>query len=310
MPNTIHQLIIIGSGPAGLTAGIYAARANLNPLIIEGVKPGGQLMYTTAVENWPSQKTIMGPKLMMDMRAHAEHFGCQFISGDVSRVDFSQMPFTLWTNNDQMFKTQSVIIATGATPKRLGIPGEDHYWGKGVTTCAVCDGAFYKDKKVIIVGGGDTAMEDASFMTRFTNDIHIIQISDQLSASYPMQKKVLDNPIIKISYASTLSAIEGDGTKLTHATITNKKTGTSQKVAVDGIFVAIGLTPNTTIFKNQLAMNNYGYLTLNNYTSTSVNGIFAAGDVADDKYRQAITSAGTGCMAAMDAQRYLSNLLA
>lgn len=309
MADTIHKLLILGSGPAGLTAGIYASRADLHPIIIEGDRPGGQLMYTTVVENWPGETSIMGPKLMMNMRKHAESFGCKFIPGNASRVDFSQMPFTIWTDRDQIFKTQSIIIGTGATPKRMGIPGEDQYWGKGVTTCAVCDGAFYKDKKVIIVGGGDTAMEDASFMTRFTDDITLVQITDQLTASLPMQKRVLGNPKIKIIYSSTLSSIEGDGTTITDATITNKNTGESQKVSVDGIFVAIGFTPNTHIFNNQLSMNDYGYLTLRNYTATSVNGIFAAGDVADDTYRQAITSAGTGCMAALDAQRYLSDLL-
>ncbi len=309
MQNDIHELIILGSGPAGLTAGIYASRANLDPIIIEGAKPGGQLMYTSVVENWPGETSIMGPELMIKMRKHAEAFGCKFISGNASRVDFSQMPFTIWTDKDQMFKAQSVIITTGATPKRMGVPGEDQYWGKGVTTCAVCDGALYKDKKVIIVGGGDTAMEDASFMTRFTDDITIVQITDQLTASFPMQKRVLGNPKIKIIYSSTLSNVEGDGTKLSGATITNKNTGESQKVSVDGIFVAIGLTPNTHIFKDQLTMNDYGYLTVRNYTATSVDGIFAAGDVADAIYRQAITSAGTGCMASLDAQRYLSDLL-
>ncbi len=308
MPDQIHKLVIIGSGPAGLTAGIYASRANLNPIIIEGREPGGQLMGTSLVENWPSQTSIMGPKLMMDMRKHAQSFECTFVSGNASRVDFSQTPFTIWTDKKKMFKTQSVVIATGATPKRLGVPGEDKYWGKGVTTCAVCDGAFYKDKKVIVVGGGDTAMEDSSFMTRFTNDITIVQISEQLSASYPMQKRVLNHKDINIIYSSTITEIEGNDKKLTHATIKNAITGKIQKVEVDVIFVAIGLTPNTGIFKNQLAMNDYGYLEVSNHTHTSVKGIFTAGDVADARYRQAITSAGTGCMATLDAQWYLSDL--
>lgn len=305
MTNNIHDLIIVGSGPAGLTAALYAARANLHPLIIEGTAPGGQLMGTTAIENWPGNKSIMGPQLMMNMREHAQHFGTQFIAGAITRVDFSQRPFTLWTHKNQEFKARSVIIATGAEPKRLGCAGENEYWGKGVTTCAVCDGAFYKDRPVVIVGGGDTAMEDASFMTKFTKDITIVHILDKLTASHAMQQRVLNNPIIKIMYQSTVTEIHGNGKHVTEVIVTNQQTRQSQKLPTDAVFVAIGLTPNTSIFKGQLALDQYGYVIVNNHTKTSVEGVFAAGDVHDNRYRQAIVSAGAGCMAALDAERYL-----
>jgi thioredoxin reductase (NADPH) len=305
--NKTEKLIIIGSGPAGLTAGIYAARAHLNPVIIEGKKPGGQLMGTSYVENWPGEKKILGPTLMMNMKAHAEHFGCTFVSEDVVKVDFSHKPFKLWTHKDKEFHAQSVIIATGATPKRLGVPGEERYWGKGVTSCAVCDGAFYVDKKVIIVGGGDTAMEDAAFMTKFTKDITVVHIGDKLTASAAMQEKVLRNPDIKIIYNSTVTAINGNDTTVESAVITHQQTKEEKEVPVDGIFVAIGLNPQTTLFKGQLDLTPYGFMKITNHTNTSVQGVFAAGDVSDDRYRQAITSAGAGCMAALDAERYLAS---
>jgi len=305
---TIEKLIIIGSGPAGLTAGIYASRANITPLIIEGKNPGGQLMGTSFVENWPSQKSILGSKLMMDMRDHAKHFGCKFIGDEVVKVDFSKRPFTLWTSRNKELQAQAIIIATGAIPNRLNIPGETEYWGKGVTTCAVCDGAFYPDKKILIVGGGDTAMEDASFMTKFTNKITIVQIEDKLTASQAMQKRVLDNPDIKIIYNSTVTEFKGDGSHVTHAVITNKKTGKSEEMAFDGAFLAIGLRPNTEPFKGHIELNKWGYINVTNHTHTSVPGVFAAGDVEDYRYRQAITSAGSGCMAALDAERYLAGL--
>jgi thioredoxin reductase (NADPH) len=310
MKEKVHKLIIIGSGPAGLTAAIYAARANLEPLIIEGSEPGGQLMGTTAVENWPGNKSILGPTLMMNMREHAEHFNTQFVAGNVTKVDFKKKPFTLSTDQGMQFQAHTVIIATGAVPHKLGCPGEAEYWGKGVTTCAICDGAFYPNKKVLIVGGGDTAMEDASFMKKFTTDITIVQIHDKLTASYAMQQRVINDPDIKIIYHSTVSAIKGNGTHVTGVTITDQKTKKSIEIAIDGIFIAIGLKPSTNPFQDQLALTPYGYLCIENYTKTSVPGIFAAGDVSDDRYKQAITSAGIGCMAALDAERYLKELLA
>lgn len=306
MSTPIHPVIIIGSGPAGLTAGLYLGRANLAPLIIEGSNPGGQLMGTSYIENWPGNERVLGPDLMMRMREHTKHFGATFLSQTISQVDFSKRPFTLITHRGQELKAASVIIATGATPRRLGVPGEDTYWGKGVTTCAVCDGAFYPNKKVIIVGGGDTAMEDASFMTKFTSDITIVHILDKLTACHAMQERVLHNPKIKIIYSSTITAIEGNGSHVTQATITDQKTGEKTDVPVDAIFVAIGLTPNTQPFKNQLALTPYGYIAVTDHTKTSVPGVFVAGDVADDRYRQAITSAGAGCMAALDCERFLA----
>lgn len=307
--SVVHPLIIIGSGPAGLTAGIYAGRAKLNPIILDGSTPGGQLMGTSMVENWPGSTRIMGPELMINMRKQAVECGAQIISGTVVKAELTQgAPFRLWTDKGQELLCSSLIIATGATPKRLGSPGEDKYWGKGVTTCAVCDGAFYQGKKVIIVGGGDTAMEDASFMTKFTDDITVVHILDRLTASAAMQERVVQDPKIKIIYSSTLTEIKGDGSRVTAAVIQNTQTKETQEMAVDGIFVAIGLTPNTAPFKGQLAMNHYGYITVTNETATSIKGVFAAGDVTDDKYRQAITSAGSGCKAALDAERFLKTV--
>lgn len=305
--SSIHELIIIGSGPAGLTAGIYASRANIAPLIIEGKSPGGQLMGTSHVENWPGNKSILGPTLMMQIRDHAKHFGSQFLSEEVVKVDFSQRPFTLWTSRNKELKAHSIIIATGAIPNRLNCPGESEYWGKGVTTCAVCDGAFYPDKNILIVGGGDTAMEDASFMTKFTNKITIVQNMDKLTASAAMQKRVLENPDIKIIYKSTITEFKGNGSHVTSVIVKNQETGEMREMPFDGVFLAIGLRPSTEIFKGQLELNKWGYIEVKNHTRTSVEGVFAAGDVEDYRYRQAITSAGSGCMAALDAERYLKD---
>lgn len=305
MTNTVHNLIILGSGPAGLTAAIYTARGNLKPLVIDGGMPGGQLLGTTYVENWPGEKSILGPKLMQNMREHAQHFGTEFLSETITKVDFSKKPFTLWTDQDKQLQAHAIIIATGAVPNRLGCPGENEYWGKGVTVCAVCDGAFYADKKVLIVGGGDTAMEDASFLKKFTDKITIVQIGDKLTASYAMQQRVINDPAITIMYTSTVTEIHGNNGHVTGVTITNKKTNQTTTMDIDGVFVAIGLKPSTAIFKNQLAMNEYGYLEVKNNTESSVDGVFIAGDVADYRYRQAITAAGGGCMAALDVERYL-----
>lgn len=302
---SIAKLIIIGSGPAGLTAAIYASRANLNPLVIEGKDPGGQLMGTTYIENWPGTRSILGPQLMIDMRKQAQELGTTIVSGWVTKVDFSKKPFVLTTSQNKQFQAHCVIVATGATAKRLGCSGEDEYWGKGVTTCAVCDGAFYKDKPVVIIGGGDTAMEDASFMTNFTDKITLVHILDKLTASAAMQERVLNNPKIKIIYQSTVTEIKGDGKHVTGVTITHQKTKEKKALDVNAVFVAIGLNPNTELFKGQLALEKNGYLVLTNHTHTSVPGVFGAGDVADYRYRQAITSAGTGCMAALDAERYI-----
>ncbi len=305
---SIHQLIIIGSGPAGLTAAIYAARSNLNPLVIDGDTPGGQLITTTLVENWPGEKSILGPTLMTNMREHTQHVGTQFLAETVTKADFSQQPFTLWTNRGTQLKADAVIIATGTTPKKLECPGESEYWGKGITTCAICDGIFYPDKKVLIVGGGDTAMEDASFLKKFTKDITIVQILDKLTASYAMQQRVINDPDITIIYNSTVTEVRGNGKFITGVTITNQKTKKETKIAIEGVFIAIGLQPNSTPFKGQVTTDKWNYITAINQTKTSVEGVFVAGDVQDYRYRQAITSAGAGCMAALDAERYLNKI--
>lgn len=307
MKENQHSLVIIGSGPAGLTAAIYSARANLKPLIIEGPLPGGQLMGTSYVENWPGEKKILGPDLMQKMKEHAQEFDAKFLSENVVKVDFSKRPFKVWTKNKEL-EAQSVIITTGSTSKKLNCPGEQEYWGKGVTTCAVCDGAFYKDQPVIIVGGGDTAMEDASFMTKFTNDITIIHIHDKLTASFTMQQRVLNNPKIKIIYNSTVTEFRGDGNHVSEAVVTNKITNEQQILKTKAVFIAIGLNPNTAIFKNQLELDKIGYIIRkDNISKTSVEGIFVAGDAADPKYKQAIFSAGIGCAAALEAERFISS---
>ncbi len=305
MSITPRKLIIIGSGPAGLTAAIYSARANLQPLIIDGTEPGGQLMGTSMVENWPGEKQIMGPKLMMNMREHAKSFATEFLEESVVKVDFSKKPFTIWTDRKKELTAHAVILATGASPNRLGVPGEKEYWGKGVSTCAVCDAFFFKDKKVVIIGGGDTAMEEASFLRKFTKQVTIIQILDKLTASFAMQQRVINDPEIKIIYNSTVTKFQGNQERLTKISIKNQKTGTSHDMDIEGAFLAIGLTPNTKMFKGHIDLDKYGYITVKDHTKTSIEGIFAAGDVADYRYRQAITSAGSGCMAALDAERYL-----
>ncbi|BDC34678.1 thioredoxin reductase [Candidatus Dependentiae bacterium Noda2021] len=300
----VHSLIIIGSGPAGLTAAIYASRANLKPIVVEGKKPGGQLMNTTAVENWPGNISIMGPELMINMRKHAEHFGTRFISGEVTQVSLDSKPFIVKTAKEEL-KAHCIIIATGANSKLLGCPGEQDYWNKGVSTCAVCDGAFFQGKKVVIVGGGDTAMEDASFMLNFTDDITIVHIKSELTASHAMQQRVLNNKKITIIYDTTVTSIQGDGNKVTGVTLTNQKTHQTSTLPTDAVFIAIGLLPNTVPFKGKIDLNDYGYLIVHDHTKTSVEGVFAAGDVFDYRYRQAITASGSGCMAALDAERYI-----
>jgi thioredoxin reductase (NADPH) len=306
MENKVHKLIIVGSGPAGLTAAIYAARANLEPIVIDGDTPGGQLIKTSYVENWPGEKSILGPQLMMNMRDHAKQFGTQFVSGIVTKVDFSQKPFSITVDNKKTLQSHAVIIATGATPKRLGVPGEDRYWGKGVTTCAVCDGAFYKDRKVVVVGGGDTAMEDASFLKKFTKDITIVHILDKFTASHAMQERVINDPDIKVYYGSTVTEMHGDNQKVTGVTVTNQADGTTMRLEADGVFVAVGLSPNSAPFKEYIACNKGGWIEVTDQTRSNVEGVFVAGDVHDYRYRQAVTAAGAGCMAALDVERYLS----
>lgn len=305
--NRSHNLIIIGSGPAGLTAAIYAARANLEPLLFDGNKPGGQLMGTSYVENWPGVKSILGPELMMHMRDQAATLGTTFVGETIQRVSLQERPFTLTSTSGNTVYAHAIIIATGASPNLLGCPGEQEYWGKGVTTCAVCDAAFYKDKRVIVVGGGDSAMENASFLRKFTDKITIVHILDRLTASPAMQERVINDPAITIIYESTVSEIRGNGNQIQEVSIINKRDNSTSVLPTDGLFISIGLKPNTTPFKDQITLDKHGYIMVKEHTQTSIPGVFAAGDVQDFRYRQAITSAGSGCMAALDAYEYLKN---
>jgi thioredoxin reductase (NADPH) len=304
----VNKLIIIGSGPAGLTAAIYAARAQLSPLLFEGTKPGGQLMGTSMVENWPGENAILGPALMMKMRSQAKNLGTEFNSEavlSVTKTTEAGHYFTVTTPKNS-YQAKAVIIATGSTPRRLGCPGEDKLWGKGVTTCAVCDGAFYKDKPVVIIGGGDTAMEDASFMTKFTKNITVIHILDKLTASVAMQERVINNPDIKIIYNSTVVEFIGDG-HLRSVKCKNMQTKTESIIPAEAAFLAIGLTPNTSFLPPELQKTDYGHIIVEcDKSITSIEGLFACGDVTDAVYRQAIVAAGTGCKAALDAEKYLA----
>ncbi len=302
----IHDVVIIGSGPAGLSAAVYAARGKLSTVVLEGNQPGGQLMTTTAVENWPGNVSIQGPDLMFAMRDHATHYGAQLVTEAVTSVDFSTTPYTVTISSKKTFQGKTIIIATGSSNKKLGCPGEQEYFSKGVATCATCDAPFYRDKDVIVVGGGNTAVTEAEHLTHFAKSLTVVHILDALTANDPIKDKVLAHPKVKFLYTSTVKEITGDGTRVTTAHIENQKTKQVTQLATDGIFVAIGFTPNTQIFKGQLDLNEYGYLTITGHTHTSKPGIFAAGDVSDYRYRQAITSAGAGCMAALDAQAYLA----
>ncbi|KKQ32678.1 MAG: Tthioredoxin reductase [candidate division TM6 bacterium GW2011_GWF2_37_49] len=301
-----YDVVIIGAGPAGLTAGIYASRGKLNTMLIEGPLPGGQLMSTTAVENWPGNISIMGPELMINMREQAQKCGCNIMSASVTKVDFTKTPYTLYLDNGQEVHAAAVIVATGASHKKLGCPGEKEYFAKGVSVCATCDAPFFADKEVVIVGGGDSAMTEAEHLTHFVKKLTVVHILDKLTGKDPIKDKVLANTKVEVLYSSALKEIKGDEQKVTSIVIENQLNKSLKIIPADGVFVAIGLAPNTSIFKGQLDIDNYGYLVVTDHTKTSVEGIFAAGDVADYRYRQAVTSAGTGCMAALDCQAYLN----
>ena len=302
---TVENVIILGSGPAGLTAALYSSRANLKPLMIEGEEPGGQLMTTTEVENFPGfAKGVMGPELMQIMREQAERFGTRFLTRHATKVDLSQRPFKVFVG-EEVYSAETLIISTGASAKYLGLPNERQLIGKGVSACATCDGAFFRNVEVAIVGGGDTAMEEANFLTRFASKVHIIHRRDSFRASKIMADRVLANPKISVIWDTEVKEIVADKV-VTGLKLQNLKTKQLSDLKVDGVFMAIGHKPNTDIFKDQLKMNEVGYLlTEGKTTYTSVDGVFACGDVQDPVYRQAITAAGTGCMAAMDAERWL-----
>jgi thioredoxin reductase (NADPH) len=297
----MRQVVIIGSGPAGLTAALYAARANLSPLLIE------QLTTTTEVENFPGfSKGIMGPELMKEMRAQAERFGTEFLTGDVSAVDLKGKPFRLTIDGEQLVETAVLIIATGASPIRLGLPNEARLTGHGVSTCATCDGYFFRDKDLVVVGGGDSAVEEAIFLTKFARMVTLVHRRDKLRASKIMQDRAMKNDKIAFAWNSVVDNILGQD-RVTGARLKNIVTGASTDLPCDGVFVAIGHRPNTDLFAGQIDLDAQGYVLTSQGTATSVAGVFAAGDVQDKQYRQAVTAAGSGCMAAIDAERFLES---
>jgi len=304
-----RQVVIIGSGPAGLTAALYAARANLSPLVIEGFESGGQLMLTTMVENWPGYRDgIMGPDLMEEMRQQALRFGAEIVQGQVSAVDLSRRPFTVKTD-EESYATQALIVATGASAKWLGLPSERALVGRGVSSCATCDGAFFKERPIIVVGGGDTAMEEAIYLTRFASEVTVVHRRDRLRASKIMQDKAFTHPKIRFVWNSEVQEVRDvEKGEVSGIRVRNTLTGEVSELTADGLFVAIGHSPNTELFRGQIEMTPNGYIVTHAGTRTSVPGVFAAGDVQDSVYRQAITAAGSGCMAAIDAEKYLEGL--
>jgi len=312
-----HKLIILGSGPAGYTAAVYAARANLNPVLITGLQKGGQLTTTTDVDNWPGDvEGLQGPQLMERMEQHALRFNTEIIFDHITQVDLAQRPFKLMGDSENSYTCDALIIATGASAKYLGLPSEQEFMGKGVSACATCDGFFYRGKNVAVVGGGNTAVEEALYLSNIAAQVTLVHRRDSLRAEKILQDKLFEkqkNGNVRILWDSTLEKVLGDKQGVTGIEIKSVHTEEIQRLELDGVFIAIGHQPNTQIFENQLTMQSEGYIIVKgglngNATATSIPGVFAAGDVADHVYRQAVTSAGTGCMAALDAEKYLDGI--
>jgi len=303
----VREVIIIGGGPAGYTAALYAARANLNPLVIEGIAAGGQLMITSDVENYPGYpEGVLGPAMMEDFRVQAERFGAEFLREDVTRVDFSERPFRVWVDGEE-YRTKTVIVATGASARQLGLQSERDLQGRGVSYCAVCDAAFFRDKDVVVVGGGDSAMEEATFLTKFANKVTIVHRRDDFRASPIMLDRARANEKIEFITNAVVDEVLGEEGRVTGVRIRDVNTGETTELPAGGLFVAVGHDPNTGLFLDQLEHDQPGYLlTQLGSTATNIPGVFAAGDVVDHVYRQAVTAAGTGAMAALDAERFLA----
>lgn len=301
-----RKVIIIGTGPAGLTAAIYAGRADLKPLVMEGHEPGGQLTLTTEVENFPGfEHGVMGPELMMTMKKQASRFNAEFLSVMCTDIDLSKRPFTVTASNGNKYLAETVIISTGASAKWLGLPNEKELTGRGVSTCATCDGFFYRDKVVHVVGGGDTAMEDATFITKFAKKVYIVHRKDSLRASKAMQERAFQNPKIEFLWDTVVTEIKSNQSGVNAIVVENLKTGDKHERQTDGLFYAIGHTPNTSFLKGQITLDDHGFIKTKNGPETNVEGVFACGDVQDSYYRQAITAAGSGCQAAIKAERFL-----
>ena len=304
--NDVREIIVIGGGPAAFTAALYSSRANLNPLVIEGFAWGGQLMITSDVENYPGYPDgVLGPEMMQDLRRQAERFSTEFLTDDVTKVDFSERPFRVWVGEDE-YRAEAVVVATGANARQLGLDSEKKLQGRGVSYCAVCDAAFFKEREIVVVGGGDSAMEEATFLAKFASKVTVVHRRDNFRASPIMVDRARSNERIEFLLDSVVEEVLGDDT-VTGVLVRNVKTDETVEIPADGFFVAIGHDPNTALFRGQLEMDDGGYIeTKGKTTETNVVGVFAAGDVQDHVYRQAVTAAGSGCMAALDAERFLA----